>query len=229
MSSYLDKSQILNKIKTHYGFKSNLEFSSFLGIAATTLSSWYSRNSIDFELIFAKCVDIDANWLLSGKGNMLKERYEVTTYKLRTDDNRVCEEEVPVYNILAVAGVVSLFKDLQAQTPIDYIHIPNLPKCDGAVYITGDSMYPLLKSGDIIAYKEVSDLSYLLWGEMYLLSIVLDGGDSYVTVKYVQKGEQKDHVKLVSQNQHHQDRELPRDSIKFAALVKASIRINSMG
>ena len=90
-------------------------------------------------------------------------------------------------------------------------------------------MYPLLKSGDIIAYKEVSDLSYLLWGEMYLLSIVLDSGDSYVTVKYVQKGEQKGHVKLVSQNQHHQDREIPHDAIKFAALVKASIRINSMG
>ena len=41
---------------------------------------------------------------------------------------------------------------------LDYISIPRLPKCDGAVYVTGDSMYPLLKSGDIVLYKEVSDI-----------------------------------------------------------------------
>jgi len=221
---------IIDRLHSYFQVNSNIELAKKLGVSPTTISNWKTRNTIDYELIFTKCEEVNYNWLINGEGDMyLKDKYNVTTYKLKTDDNKVCEEEVPVYNILAVAGVVSLFKDLQTQTPLDYIHIPNLPKCDGAVYITGDSMYPLLKSGDIIAYKEVADLSYLLWGGMYLLSIVLDSGDSYVTVKYVQKGEQKDHVKLVSQNQHHQDRELPRDSIKFAALVKASIRINSMG
>jgi len=228
MSRLFDKPYILDSIKAHYGFKKNVDFANFLGIATTTLSSWYARNSIDYELICAKCVDIDANWLFTGRGLMTNGKTEVTTYKLKTDDNKV-SESVPLYNILAVAGIVSIFKDLNQQTPLDYIKIPNLPKCDGAIYITGDSMYPLLKSGDIVAYKEVADLSYLLWGEMYLLSIVLDGGDSYISVKYVQKSEKEGFIRLVSQNQHHQDSEIPRDAVKFAALVKASIRINSMG
>ena len=44
-------------------------------------------------------------------------------------------------------------------------------KCDGAIHIVGDSMYPLLKAGDIVFYKEMSiDLQYIFYGEMYLLS-----------------------------------------------------------
>lgn len=54
--------------------------------------------------------------------------------------------------------MVPLFVDRDSQTPIDYIHIPNLPRCDGAIYVVGDSMYPLLKSGDIVLYKQVSGI-----------------------------------------------------------------------
>lgn len=68
----MSKKIILDAIKSHYGFKSNTEYAAFLGIAPQTLSSWYSRNSIDYDLIYSKCVDIDANWLLTGEGEMLK-------------------------------------------------------------------------------------------------------------------------------------------------------------
>jgi len=63
---------ILNDLKLYYNFKSNTDFAKFLGIAPQTLSSWYSRCSVDYELLYAKCVDIDANWLLSGNGTMLR-------------------------------------------------------------------------------------------------------------------------------------------------------------
>jgi len=63
---------IINKLKEYYGFKTNKEFADFLGIAPTTLSSWYSRSTIDYNLIYSKCVDIDANWLLTGEGEMLR-------------------------------------------------------------------------------------------------------------------------------------------------------------
>lgn len=67
---------ILNKLKEHYAFTTNKEFAKFLGIAPTTLSSWYSRNTIDYDLIYSKCVDIDANWLLTGEGEMLRTAAE---------------------------------------------------------------------------------------------------------------------------------------------------------
>lgn len=92
----------------------------------------------------------------------------------------------------------------ESSVPVNYIHIPNLPKCDGAIYVVGDSMYPLLKSGDIVLYKQLRDIGDVFWGDMYLLSIDIDG-EEYVTVKYIQKSDREGCIKLVSQNPHHAD------------------------
>jgi phage repressor protein C with HTH and peptisase S24 domain len=115
------------------------------------------------------------------------------------------------------------------QVPLDYINIPNLPKCDGAVYVVGDSMYPLLKSGDIIMFKKIEDvMNGIFWGEMYLINYDQDG-DDLVMVKYIQKSAKgDDYVRLVSQNTNHQDKDIPIIKIRGLGLVKASIRINSM-
>ncbi len=110
---------------------------------------------------------------------------------------------------------------------MDYIHIPNLPRCDGAIYVVGDSMYPLLKSGDIVLYKQIGDVNDIFWGDMYLLSIDIDG-EEYVTVKYIQKSEKPGCVKLVSQNPHHADKDIEIGRIRALAFVKASIRMNSI-
>ena len=88
-------------------------------------------------------------------------------------------------------------------------------------------MYPLLKSGDIVLYKQLRDLDDIFWGDMYLLSIDMDG-EEYVTVKYIQRSEREGYVKLVSQNQHHADKEIEMRRIRALALIKASIRMNSM-
>lgn len=211
-------------------------FASSIGVAPTVIENIVGKRqgnpSFDvLQKVISANANIDLEWLLSDKGEMLKTKESsnvlIREFKHKTDDMRR-SDRVPLYNIEAVAGIVAIFDDLHKQKPKDYLTIPNLPKCDGAVHVTGDSMYPLLKSGDIIAYKVLNDKSNIFWGEMYLLSIDFNG-DSYVTVKYVQKSDKEGYVKLVSQNQYHQDKEVPFDSIKFAALVKASIRINSMG
>ena len=88
-------------------------------------------------------------------------------------------------------------------------------------------MYPLLKSGDIVLYKQLNDINDIFWGDMYLLSIDIDG-EEYVTVKYIQKSERPDCVRLVSQNPHHADKEIEVARIRAIALVKASIRMNSI-
>ena len=134
---------------------------------------------------------------------------------------------VPLYSTEGTAGPVPLFAEQAAMNPVNSIAIPNLPKCDGAIYIAGDSMYPLLKSGDIVLYKQLHDLEDIFWGDMYLLSIDLDG-EEYVTVKYIQKSDRKGYVKLVSQNPHHADKDVEISRIRALALVKASIRMNSL-
>lgn len=183
--------------------------------------------------IIAFFPDLNVKWLITGEGEM--ELYErvvnepKAVYALKTDRLLRGNQTIPLYDIEAVAGLVPLFDSATRQNPIDHISIPGLPKCDGAIKVTGDSMYPLLKSGDIIMYKKVNDImNDVFWGEMYLLSVATDD-EEYVTVKYIQRSDKgEEWVRLVSQNQHHQDRDIHRKKIKALALVKASIRINSM-
>lgn len=61
-----DKTLILNRIKLYYGFKSDADFARFLGIKPNSLSNWYKRNTIDYDLVFSKCEDLNIEWLLSG-------------------------------------------------------------------------------------------------------------------------------------------------------------------
>ena len=175
--------------------------------------------------------DISATWLLTGEGDMLKAEIDaippVNNFSLYTDRS-IDSQEVPLYDLSASAGLSSLFCNSAHQIPIDTIKIPNVPKCDGAIYVTGDSMYPLLKAGDIILYKQICDIkNYILWGEIYIISFELDG-DEFVTVKFINKSDEADHIKLVSQNSHHASMDIHLSCVRGMALVKASIRFNTI-
>lgn len=68
----MDKKLILNEIQNYYKFKKDVEFANHLGITSQMLSNWKSRNTYDAELLFTKCENINAEWLLTGKGSMIK-------------------------------------------------------------------------------------------------------------------------------------------------------------
>lgn len=222
----MDKSNIINEIKSHLNIKTDSDFADFLGVKQPTIASWRKRNSLDYDLIISKCNNIDANWLITGKGKMLKEESNVITVRKSRTDTLIDNQSVPLYDLVASAGVNEIFGESNLSVPMDYIRVPNLPKCDGALYVRGDSMYPLLKAGDIVMYKTVYDKSQIIWGEMYLCHLI-HNGDEYFFTKFIKKGEQEGHALFVSQNQHHQPVEFPIDSIQALAIVKASIRINS--
>lgn len=193
-----------------------------LSMIETGKASLTNRN----KNILIQELNVNPEYIESGREPMFNAKPDLTAYRLRTD-NSLPLQSVPLYSIEGTAGLVPLFADRTETKPINYIHIPNLPKCDGAIYVVGDSMYPLLKSGDIVLYKQISDLEDIFWGDMYLLSIDIDG-EEYITVKYIQKSDRKGFVKLVSQNPHHADKEVSMSRIRALALVKASIRMNSI-
>ena len=200
-----------------------------LGVGKTALSmieTGKARLSTRNRNILIQELNVNPDWLDGRKGEIFNSAPNLSAYNLRSD-NSVPLQSVPLYSIEATAGLVPLFEQSASFTPINYIHIPNLPKCDGAIYVTGDSMYPLLKSGDIVLYKQLHDLEDIFWGDMYLLSIEVDG-EEFVTVKYIQRSEREGYIRLVSQNPHHADKEVEMKRIRAVALVKASIRMNSM-
>jgi|SRR5690606_8759266 len=105
MRIHNDKTLILNKIKFHYGFKSDAEFARFLGIKANSLSNWYKRNTIDYDLIFSKCEDINIEWLLSENNNPLAN----DTVKKNNSENIAAESSTSY----EAAGWKSKYEALQ--------------------------------------------------------------------------------------------------------------------
>lgn len=216
---------------------SKYEFYQKTGVSNGVLTQKSGMSEENTMRFLSYYTEINPSWLITGEGPMLKSEInkpttEVTEPRIHYigKHGKVKNEQaIPLYNLEASAGIVTLFKDSANYDPIDYITIPNLPKADGAIYVTGDSMYPLLKSGDIVIYKQVDACTdNIFWGEMYIISVDL-GGDITTFVKWIQKSTMgNDYVQLVSQNQHHQAKDIHISKIKALAMVKASIRINSM-
>lgn len=222
----------IDLIIKQFGLNKN-SFSTKIGVNPTVIHNIIKgRNAPSFELlnkIVLTFDNINPEWLLTGEGPMLRgiKPDEINRFSSKAD-TYLHTVRIPLYNVEAIGGVVEVYDSIADTEPIAWLEIPNLPKCDGAIYMVGDSMYPLLKSGDIIIYKVLNDLQNILWGEMYLLSIA-HNGDTFLTVKYVKQSETPGYVKLISYNEHHQPKDFPFDSIRFAAHIKASVRINSMG
>lgn len=200
------------------------------GISNGTLDKVSGLSLETVEKFYNVYPEINPDWLITGRGEMIKseKNLSIITNNRKTKDGKVDEQEIPLYDFEATAGLKDLFNSDSPRKVLDTIKIPNIPKCDGAISVTGDSMYPLLKSGDIVLYKQVA-IEDVFFGEMYLLSIQLNEWEEYITVKYVQKSDKGDeYVKLVSQNGHHQPKDVLTKSITAIALIKASIRINTM-
>ena len=127
-----------------------------LGVGKTALSmveTGKARLSNRNKNILVQEFNVSPEWLESGVGEMFNADPSLVKEFSRKTDNSLPMQSVPLYSIEGTAGLVPLFTDRMSIEPVNYIHIPNLPKCDGAIYVVGDSMYPLLKSGDIVLYN----------------------------------------------------------------------------
>lgn len=89
------------------------------------------------------------------------------------------------------------------------IYLPEFGKDVIFINVYGDSMYPKYKSGDMIGVKP-TDFQYVVFGHPYV--VVFDNGD--VNIKYVCKGSDNEHVKLVSENPRYEPREYSLRIIK---------------
>lgn len=235
MDTFLDVAAIVKRAKQALNFKNDSELAGYLGVSRGTVSNWCARNSIDFPLLLGKLKNVDYNWLLVGKGSPKHQpkfcesdlvQGEVQLIHIPKAVEAMDDRSVSLYDITAAANLKTLLAD-KNQYVVGKIQIPSIPRCDGAVYVSGDSMYPILKSGDIIGFKEISSFSNLIYGEMYLVSFMIEG-DEYLAVKYVNHSDKEGYLKLVSYNQHHDPMDIPFTTINAMAIVKFSIRKNMM-
>lgn len=228
-------SKIVGRIKEYMDYKkiSIAAFEKSIGLSNAsfnkTLKTGGAIGTDKLEKTLSIYPDINPEWLLTGEGEMLKSSSEVKpahTFALSTD-RKLDVQDIPLYDLSATAGLMAIFTDNHIN-PEDYLRVPNLPPVDGAIYVRGESMTPLLKSGDIIIYKRLElTLDSILWGQIYLLSFEA-GGDTFTVVKYVQKSDRPDYIRLVSQNERFQPKDIPLESVHALAIVKASITFHTI-
>jgi uncharacterized protein YjcR len=83
----MDKKLMLEQMVNYYTEGNKTKFAKMLGVKPQTINSWLLRNTFDAELIYSKCINISASWLLSGEGGM-------TESKTPSASNEELQEEI---------------------------------------------------------------------------------------------------------------------------------------
>ncbi len=217
-----DKSLILNRIKLHYNFASNAEFASFIGIAPNTLSNWYTRNTVDYDLLFTKCVGLDTNWLLTGEGFALKNTAKAPPVipPATATATTAPHQGIPLIPLDAMAG----FGTGEAQMlefECERFVVPTFRGADYLIQVKGSSMYPKYNSGDIVACKKLTlnDL-FFQWNKVYVLDT-----EQGPIIKRVDIGKDDDYILIVSDNVSYKPFQLHKSKINAIAIVMGVIRL----
>ncbi|MFA9370721.1 MAG: helix-turn-helix transcriptional regulator [Labilibaculum antarcticum] len=164
--------------------------------------------------IVTKYSEINATWLLTGKGEMLLSGEENSHPTEATDKQTLAGYYYP--NVDASAGLnFATNGNGFEKIPVT---IPYWGENLSFINVFGDSMYPKFQSGEIIGIKEVEYI-YLTFGNPFV--VVLKNGD--VHLKYVRKGKDDTHVILASENQLYEDREFHIKNIRSFHQVKGVI------
>ncbi len=175
--------------------------------------------------ILVQGLNVNPDWMATGRGEMFNAPPDVRSF-LDRDNNKMPLQSVPLYSLEGTDGFAALLRDSSGYAPVDHIHVPNMPRCDGAVYLAGDAMSPVVGSGDIVMYKRMESIADIFWGEMYLLAVDV-AGDEYLTVRIVRKSDRAGYVRLSGYGSPHDDKELEISKIRGLAFIKATIRMNS--
>lgn len=215
----------INQFIDYKGIKIN-SFETSIGVSK---SYWNNTQKVSAEVvgeILRVYSELSAEWVMTGQGEMIKQE-AVHIYPAKYTEKKQ-EGSIKLYDLEASANLHTLFLR-RDENILGEINVPNVPVCDGAVYVKGDSMYPLLKSGDIIAYKIIKpEVQNIFFGEMYLLSIDMDG-DEYLTVKYVNRSDRgEEWIRLDSFNKYYEPKDFPLSFVRAMALVKLSISVHTM-
>ncbi len=159
----MHKAEILDRIIAYYGLKNKTRLAEFLGVSAQTVSNWYSRNSIDYDLVFEKCAGVDFNWLVCGSSY----GYPKAGCGGHVASDNMASYEVPVLSnkIIPVAGVLG--GDSVAQTAsgvvAETITVPERMLDAGeyvAFRVADEAMKPSFRQGDYVICKRVVDCDW---------------------------------------------------------------------
>ncbi len=156
--------------------------------------------------------ELNRNWLLFGEGEMLKT---LTPLPMNSTAG------IPLVSAEAVAGFGnSDFAIEQTMVLANYV-IPDFKQISFMIRVTGDSMMPNLKSGDIVAVRTIYSRSYIEWNKPHLIAT----RDNGMLIKRLRQSQKEEHFLLVSDNTDYAPFDIPEVEITGIAIVVGVIRL----
>ncbi len=167
--------------------------------------------------IISTNVYINSEWLLTGKGEMMKESCTSSIDKMEG-------RGIPLIPIEAMAGYGQ--GDSQVMQ-YDISSGYNIPELEGKgvkylIRVSGSSMYPKYSNGDLLACKPLKDLSFFQWGKPY----VLDTEQGAIVKRLFPCDEDIECLECHSDNKtHYPPFKIPKTSVRAVAIVVGVIRL----
>lgn len=192
------------------------------------------------EDILKSYPDINAEWLVTGKGDMLKpnikempplkrvaKRVAFSEETKNTKNATILNEPttdyegIPLIPIEAMAGFGTGGVQVMDYDTERYV-VPEFTELnvDFMLRVKGSSMYPKYNSGDLVACKKLvlNDI-FFQWNKVYVLDT-----DQGALIKRIKKGSD-DHLQIVSDNPSYEPYELHLSKIHAIAIVLGVIRL----
>lgn len=208
----------------------NLEIlASMIGVGKSTLGRWENGDSMPNYIeimMLINATKCNGTWLMFGQESMFTEdTISIKNNFSKKTDKLLESQVVKLYAMEAVAGHLPMFQE-KAEV-LDYLTLPNLPKCDGAFIARGDSMTPVIEKGDILLFSAINHQDELIWGHIHLVAF-MRGGTLYKMIKYIDKSDDPNCIRLRSNNTDYHPVDIEWKDILGIAMIRATVRINEL-
>lgn len=248
----MNKKEMLQALIDHYDNGNKSQFAKRLGVSAQGISTWLSRGTFDIELIYSKCENLNSEWLLTGKGEMLRGKYTpITSESVSTD---------PAKGINYVPATYPIGENAKQPDAIPLAEASDL-KCKPIPLVTAKAaagfggsdfsiteedvkeyyVIPKFRHCNVDFMIEVSGTSmypHYNPGDVIACSIlhntqfiqwnkchVIATREQSILVKRLLPGDDAQHLKAVSDNKEYLPFDIPVDEITGIALVVGSVSL----
>lgn len=205
----------LKKVIDYYGITPT-NFSLKIGVSEGAIRKILSKNttlrSDTLEKISQNFTDIDIDWLVTGRGSMLRN-------ELPAAHPAAVGEGIPLIPINAMAGAFA-GEQRVLELECDRYVVPAFKEAEFLITVKGSSMIPKYNSGDIVACKRLPLDTFFQWNKVYVLDT-----EQGPLIKRVKQGTSPDTLTIHSDNPNYEPFELPRTCIYHIALVVGVIRL----
>lgn len=168
------------------------------GVLSRAISNGTDIQSKWIQIIVENYPRYSPEWLLTGKGNMLKGKESAAEISsIVSYDPKVGQ---PYYDVDFLGGFSEVYNS-QVSLPEHNIIVPGFDRAKLWCNVTGHSMEPQISHGDIIALRPCT-IADIQFGEIY--AVVLD---TIRTIKILRKGSSKDFLRYVPINPNFDEQE----------------------